>query len=41
VWKMAPPGLPNIDTPDLVYIPQRDALIAVTHGQGAWELKVQ
>jgi hypothetical protein len=41
VWKMAPAGLPNIDTPDLIYIPQRDVLIAATHGQGAWQLKVQ
>lgn len=41
VWKMAPAGLPNIDTPDLVYVPERDVLIAATHGQGAWELKVQ
>ncbi len=41
VWKMASPGLPNIDTPDLIYIPQRDVVVAATHGQGAWELKVK
>jgi hypothetical protein len=41
VWKMAPAGLPNIDTPDLIYIPERDTVIAATHGQGAWALKVQ
>lgn len=41
IWKMAPAGLPNIDVADLLYIPERDVLIAATHGQGAWELKVQ
>ena len=33
--------MPNIDVADLVYIPQLDVLYAATHGQGAWELKVQ
>jgi hypothetical protein len=41
VWRMAPAGMPNIDTPDLIYIPERDTVIASTHGQGAWALKVQ
>jgi hypothetical protein len=41
VWKMAAAGLPNIDVADLVYVPERDVLYAVTHGQGAWQLKVQ
>ncbi|MDX6517546.1 MAG: hypothetical protein QOF50_392 [Gaiellaceae bacterium] len=41
VWKMSPAGLPNIDVADLVYIPEKDVLYAATHGQGAWELKVQ
>ena len=41
VWKMSPAGLPNMDVADLVYVPQRDVLYAVTHGQGAWQLKVQ
>jgi len=41
VWKMAAAGLPNIDVAHLIYIPQRDVLYAATHGQGAWELKVQ
>jgi hypothetical protein len=41
VWKMAPAGMPNIDTPDLIYIPDRDVVIAATHGQGAWQLKIQ
>jgi hypothetical protein len=41
VWKMAPAGLPNIDVADLVYVPEKDALYAATHGQGVWELKVQ
>jgi hypothetical protein len=41
VWKMAPAGLPNIDVPDLVYVPETDTLYAATHGQGVWQLKVQ
>jgi len=41
VWKMAPAGLPNIDVTDLIYVPEKDAVYAATHGQGAWELKVQ
>lgn len=41
IWKMAAAGMPNIDVADLVYIPQLDVLYAATHGQGAWELKVQ
>ncbi|MDX6517545.1 MAG: hypothetical protein QOF50_391 [Gaiellaceae bacterium] len=41
IWKMAAAGLPNVDVADMVYIPQRDVLIAATHGQGAWQLKVQ
>jgi hypothetical protein len=41
VWKMAPAGLPNIDVADLIYVPEKDALYAATHGQGVWELKVQ
>lgn len=41
VWKPAPAGLPNIDVADLIYVPERDALYAATHGQGVWLLKVQ
>jgi hypothetical protein len=41
VWKMSPAGLPNVDVAHLIYIPQKDVLYAATHGQGAWELKVQ
>jgi len=41
IWKAAPPGLPNMDVAELLYLPQRDVLIAGTHGQGAWQLKVQ
>ena len=41
VWKMAPAGLPNMDVTDLMYVPERDALYAATHGQGVWLLKVQ
>lgn len=41
VWKRAPAGLPNVNVADLVYVPERDVLYAATHGQGAWQLKVQ
>ena len=41
VWKMAAAGLPNIDVADLVYVPEKVVLYAATHGQGAWELKIQ
>jgi len=41
VWKASPPGLPNLDVPDLVYVPEKGAIYAVTHGQGIWELKAQ
>ena len=41
VWKMAAAGLPNVDVADLVYVPEKDALYAATHGQGIWLLKVQ
>jgi len=41
IWKMSPAGLPNMDVADLVYVPERDALYAATHGQGIWMLKVQ
>lgn len=41
VWKRAPAGLPNVNVADLVYVPEKDALYAATHGQGIWQLKVQ
>ena len=41
VWKMSPAGLPNVDVADLTYIPQRDVLLAATHGEGVWQLKTQ
>jgi len=41
VWKMSPAGLPNVDVADLIYVPEKDALYAATHGQGVWLLKVQ
>jgi hypothetical protein len=41
VWKMAPAGLPNMNVPHLIYVPEMDALYAATHGQGVWKLKVQ
>lgn len=41
VWKMSPAGLPNMLVADLVYVPEKDALYAATHGQGVWLLEVQ
>jgi hypothetical protein len=41
VWHLPAAGLPNINVPDLVYVPEKDVLYAATHGQGVWELKVQ
>jgi hypothetical protein len=41
VWKRSPAGLPNVNVADLVYVPEKDALYAATHGQGVWQLKVQ
>jgi hypothetical protein len=37
-WRRAAPGLPNMDVPDLIYVPERRAIYAATHGQGAWKL---
>ena len=34
-------GLPNVTVSDLVYVPERGALYAGTHGQGVWQLRVQ
>jgi hypothetical protein len=39
-WREAAPGLPALDVADLVYAPERSLLIAGTHGQGIWQLKV-
>ena len=33
--------LEDVDVADLVYVPEKDALYAATHGQGIWLLKVQ
>jgi hypothetical protein len=41
VWHLAAAGLPNVNVPDLVYVPEKDVLYAGTHGQGVWQLKVQ
>ncbi len=40
-WKPSPAGLPNVNVADLVYMPERDSLLAGTHGQGIWKLKVK
>lgn len=40
VWHLTAAGLPNVTVSDLVYVPERDALYAGTHGQGVWQLKV-
>ena len=34
-------GLPNVGVANLIYVPEKDALYAATHGQGIWLLKVQ
>jgi hypothetical protein len=39
-WKPAPAGLPAVNVPDLVYVPEKGVLYAATHGQGVWQLKV-
>jgi hypothetical protein len=41
VWHLPAAGLPNVNVPDLVYVPEKDVLYAATHGQGVWQLKVQ
>ncbi|HYI09569.1 MAG TPA: hypothetical protein VEK57_10945 [Thermoanaerobaculia bacterium] len=41
VWHLPAAGLPNVNVPDLVYVPEKDGLYAATHGQGIWFLKVQ
>ena len=40
VWHLPAAGLPNVNVPDLVYVPEKGVLIAATHGQGIWQLKV-
>jgi hypothetical protein len=40
-WSLAAAGLPNVTVADLVYVPEKGALYAGTHGQGVWQLKVQ
>ncbi len=39
-WIVAAPGLPAVNVPHLVIVPQRRVLYAATHGFGAWELKL-
>jgi hypothetical protein len=39
-WRTAASGLPAMDVPDLVYVPERSAVYAATHGQGVWRLKL-
>jgi hypothetical protein len=41
VWHLPAAGLPNVNVPDLVYVPEKGVLYAATHGQGVWQLKVQ
>jgi len=30
-----------MDVPDLIYVPERRAIYAATHGQGAWKLRLE
>jgi hypothetical protein len=39
-WRRAAAGLPRMDVPDLVYVPERRVVYAATHGQGIWRLKL-
>ncbi len=41
VWHLPAAGLPNVNVPDLVYVPERGSLYAATHGQGVWRLKIE
>ena len=41
IWHVTAAGLPNVTVADLVYVPEKGALYAGTHGQGVWQLKVQ
>jgi hypothetical protein len=40
VWHLPAAGLPNLNVPDLVYVPEKGTIYAATHGQGVWQLKV-
>jgi len=40
VWHLPAGGLPNLNVPDLVYVPEKGTIYAATHGQGVWQLKV-
>jgi hypothetical protein len=39
-WRQAGSGLPNMVAADLMYVPEKKKLYVASHGQGAWELKV-
>jgi len=39
-WRPAGTNLPAVAVADLVLVPERGLLYAATHGQGAWELRV-
>jgi hypothetical protein len=39
-WQPAGTNLPAVAVADLVLVPERGLLYAATHGQGAWELRV-
>jgi hypothetical protein len=40
-WRPAGEGMPFVTVADLVYVPERSAIYAGTHGQGAWRLKLR
>jgi hypothetical protein len=40
-WRPAGEGLPRVTVADLVYVPERSAIYAGTHGQGVWKLKIR
>lgn len=39
-WRQAGSGLPALVAADLMYVPEKKKLYVASHGQGAWELKV-
>jgi hypothetical protein len=41
LWRPAGDDLPLVTVADLVYVPERNAIYAGTHGQGVWKLRVQ
>ncbi|MGA8220054.1 MAG: sialidase family protein [Candidatus Acidiferrales bacterium] len=39
-WRLAAPGMPNIEVAGLTLVPKANRLFAASHGQGAWLLRL-